>query len=763
MEFDIRIRRCGIAPAGVATTIAATDTDLSTSYSEVPTLGFTASTVVTGALPDGSELRVELWDGGTWVEPEHGRYIVAGSDVDEADPTMTTRFTAVSWSSYLLSKATLHSADGGERVWTDSVPGLLLDHLFDEAFARGWAADGQLVWTFNSLTDSNGEPWAAETKTTISFMAGQTYLEIIQALFEAGAMEWGTNGREIWAVNPGTGPDYTAGPTQIYVGRQALERPMQTSITDLATAITMRADDGTGGVFTQTPALPALGRLERELTASGVQDQSTLELLSQIELTRGLPQSMHTVTENMSALDARPLLDYELGSWVNVRRVRTGSWERMRVLEAQMRKQSDNTVAVDLILQDRLGSLTERLTRRAAMLGASASGNGRYKAGSGSGSGAFKLATISDNYSGGGAPAPVLFEGSTETSGPYPFLSSYYPAKGDKVAIGSVGSTGDVILGRISSDGNGVDAGTGEVLELATGWNAWDPGRYGEPTIRRMSSDWVMLSGALVAEAGATDLTLNVPGGFRPMRTDLMTYVTTHQDTSGGTLILLSKFDPDTGTLKMLDSDGGPYAPYVGQVIFLNGIWWNIKTDGIVVVGDDLGSPTMYSVADVDGTVSLFGNVSKATGVTLPAELQPAAPKTVLIASTAGPSRNHIVRPIEVPASGSWSYTERNYPDAAFWQSAVAPTYTWTTLTLINGFTHVAGKEVQWAKTPSGIVMIRGSYTGGVTGQAMAVLPRGARPSFEQVFPGSTRITAGGSIIQAGTLRILHAMFPAGR
>ena len=86
-------------------------------------------------------------------------------------------------------------------------------------------------------------------------------------------------------------------------------------------------------------------------------------------------------------------------------------------------------------------------------------------------------------------------------------------------------------------------------------------------------------------------------------------------------------------------------------------------------------------------------------------------------------------------------------------------------MNLINGFTTSLTKPFSYAKTPSGIVMLRGYLSGGVKGQSAGQLPAGSRPSFEVLDRRGLRITAGGNIVtSAGHVNgYTNEMFVAGR
>jgi hypothetical protein len=62
----------------------------------------------------------------------------------------------------------------------------------------------------------------------------------------------------------------------------------------------------------------------------------------------------------------------------------------------------------------------------------------------------FALGTIDPDYTSGSGRPQVVVDGDTVPAGPYPYLSTYTPAAGDRVLMARVGVSGKfVVLGKV--------------------------------------------------------------------------------------------------------------------------------------------------------------------------------------------------------------------------------------------------------------------------------------------------------------------------
>ncbi|WP_327017226.1 hypothetical protein [Cryobacterium sp. MP_3.1] len=709
---------------------------------------------------NGTELAVKLLGPLGWVEPEHGRFLIQDSNWDEGDSTLMTRYVCVGFVSYKLAAVTLHSSDGSEREWNDTA-GVIILHTLEEGIARGAAVD--VGHSFTASVDSDGKAWSgAAALIRQSFPADQTSLSILNALTTAGVIEWSTRGRELLVYSPGHGVDRGTGADRFYVGRYATEFPVSTSIADAATVAIVRGDDGTAHEFAGADTL-GLGRLERANGASGTTDSATLTVLGQLAAAQGGEKQMYTVTENTGAMDAIAGIDYSCGDYVMVWS-RTGKPTRMRVSEIQVRRGSDHTTSVDIILEDRLTDLTARLAKRAASLGASLTGSGMLKGSGGiGGGGGLMTGTIDAGHIGFG-PARVLMGGSlTEPLGR---LASYQPYANDVVVVGSVAGA-NTILGRLVDSDSPVPVGSGELLELGEGWEAYDVGRYGEPSIRRMSSDWVILSGVLRRRGVAgTTMVLRVQPVYVPARPKTQ-FQATVGDTTNGAAQSSSGFRLELDTTGALTLLCGGYAGSADPadagdlIVSLNSVWYNISTSITMFAGSTIAG----FGTDPNGTSWTFGSVQSLA--TIPEGKRPDRARTIP-AMTPGYFNAWNPGQVISPAYGVVGSTNGDTTsiEGGFWQTADgAQQYEWTDVDLINGFTHDPNQHVQYAKA-GGIGMLRGIHESGVSGQSMGQLPPGMRPSSEIITRQNIRLTAGGNLISAGyisTGRWFDLMWVIGR
>ena len=274
-EFALRFRR-HILGGGPAEYLDYMSFDLTAPLGDVSTLMLTVSQAVTGTLPDLLEIGMELWDGENSVEIPNGRFISSGRTGDELDLTGMRKLTLVNIVSFQLSKATLESFTGQPRRWTDNA-GLILGQIIMEAQGRGWGSGFSL--DFTSLADSNGVLWSLDD-LDIEFEAGQTVGSILVALVDQGVIEFQTIGRMLRLFVPGTGEDRSAAASPVIIGGSATSLPFESSIADLATAVTVRGEEASYPFTVEGAIDSGLGRLETTISGSGIIDRTTAGILA---------------------------------------------------------------------------------------------------------------------------------------------------------------------------------------------------------------------------------------------------------------------------------------------------------------------------------------------------------------------------------------------------------------------------------------------------------------------------------------------------
>ncbi|WP_314647609.1 hypothetical protein [uncultured Microbacterium sp.] len=720
MTFDVRVRRVSDSLTGKPEHLRADSVDYSASLSEVSALRLQLSQhgKVNGALRAGEELALEIWDGTKWTEGEQSRFTSLGLSLDELDPTMATQLDVVEYVSFRLSKA-LHDVQS-DRTFTDVTPGYIVHTLLTEAKSRG-AVEG-VTWTFTATHDSTGAAWPKAV--TIDLPPDQSALDTLGVLVDTGHIDWTTRGRELVLYlkeNAGRRHPFT-------VGKRALERPFRSSLTDAATAVTVRLDDGKFIRKAGNTSI-GLGVLERAISASGVTDDATANVLLDAELAAGAPKSELTISENAETLDRVPLVNYDLGDWVWVRR--GGAGENVRVSGVQVRKTKGESPTIDIILMDKIADNAARLAKAAKAMGR-VGGNGRFKGSGGGGGGgvSVRYGTVHPAYiSYSGSPARVSFDNGATYSDPLDFISEHPPFAGDRVAV-----VGNLIVGRIAAEPGEVP-GSIEILEPAAGWREYDPARYGPFSIRKTASEWVILNGVLERDPAVplTDerIAVYIPGAYRPARSGANSWSSYRDEKS---LIPYGAiFTTTTGAIRNVDGSI--------NTISLSGLAWNTQTHSLWNV-NNLARGGVGS----EGTAFFIGSATSGN-VTLPStELAPSRTQGFHLGSSVHGTLDASTRLLSVNA------TSTPHWDSIHWQPNSSKQYEYKPLTPMNGYTWNPADPFEYARTPSGIVRLRGRPGGGgVTGATAAILPPGYRPSYEVILPNGLRITPSGAVSNVST------------
>lgn len=444
--YDVRLRR--YTPGGGAAPILQTTTlDWTAPRSDVPTLTFTAAEAVTGVLPGFLEVAVELWNGATWNEPRNGRFFVLKRSGDGLDATGTLNYTGVALASYMLSKALVVTADGADLECGSNV-GRTVGGVFRDAQARGWGT--HLGASFTDTHDSAGALWDVKQAglAGLTFKPGTTLKAVLQTLADQYIVEYAFNGRTLELYNPGTGDDLSEGTGRVTVGQGAKELPVTTTLEDLATHVTIRGEEGSAWTYPILGASEAMGRLELSIDSGGVTtDTQAAQIAELYQVTGSAPRHQYTVTEPAAAMAARPFVEYKTGDWVAARRP-TG-WERMRVVQVQIRKDADASIEVDVILEDIMTDLAARIARRiAGRVGGSGTAPASSYSGGGMGGGSGgKRGTLATPWGDDASGARVIFEGSTEPDGiRYRWSDGYSPVSADPVFMVPVGDDNELII-----------------------------------------------------------------------------------------------------------------------------------------------------------------------------------------------------------------------------------------------------------------------------------------------------------------------------
>jgi len=314
----------------------------------------------------------------TWAEPPDGRFLYLR---DGRDPLQDDAFS-VECPAYVtrLDKALVGTAgldDEGKRSFTDATPGAILLPLLQEAQARG-ALTG-MSWSFTATHDSSGAPWAAEAAQSVSYDVGVSILAILLGLAEAALVDFRTNGRALEVFNPesatGMGADRTLGATPVTLrpGRDLTEAPFRRTWEGLADTALVQGDAGTYLERTNGAALQPWGRQETFITASGVTDTGTLQVLADAHLSLTAEERAEfTVGLDFARAVHLPLRDYAPGEWVN-RVTELGALERVRVRQLTLTLDNQGRSGGNAVLNDRFLEQDVKTSRRIASVTGGAS------------------------------------------------------------------------------------------------------------------------------------------------------------------------------------------------------------------------------------------------------------------------------------------------------------------------------------------------------------------------------------------------------
>lgn len=319
-----------------------------------------------------SELAVEVSpDGGvTWFEPPNSRFVVASDGSDPLDPSPKTSESAKGYvwrleSAEILPNGLLNSE--GKRAFLSSNgsnPGVILKTFLNEAQARG-ALPGINHATFNTTTDSAGQPWA--NQLTVYYEPGLNYLSVLQNLADQGMVDYRMQGRSLYVYNPGTAVavDRTIGVGQVTFrpGRDHTEAPFRRTWEGVANYAYF-AGDNASYEYTNPGADTTWGRREMFISNGSVSDVGTMAVLTQSELSQH-DQARAEYTRGLDFARAvhRPFWDYGVGDYV-WSAVDGSGVVRLRIRQLTLTVSDHGIVSGNVVLNDRFLEADIRLKRR---------------------------------------------------------------------------------------------------------------------------------------------------------------------------------------------------------------------------------------------------------------------------------------------------------------------------------------------------------------------------------------------------------------
>lgn len=343
------------------------------------------------------ELAVEVsWDkGATWQEPKSSRFLYLR---DGRDPIRTGDSWAVECAAYVirLQKALVGFTGlnaEGVRAFTSATPGAILATLWDEAVARGALVGMSRSWS--ATQDSAGTPWPAGS-LNVSYEPGKDLLSILQEFVDQGLVDYRTDGRTVEMFiqenTAGMGADRTLGtsPVTLRFGRDLTEAPFRRTWEGLADTALVSGDDGTSLERTNVSAVKPWGRQETFITASGVKDSGTLQVIADATLELSAEaRTEHTFGLEFSASPHMPFRDYAPGEWVWAATSGGDAPQRFRVRQVTLTREPNGNASGNVVLNDRFLEADVATARRIQRItqGATLGGTGTSPGSSAPGAG----------------------------------------------------------------------------------------------------------------------------------------------------------------------------------------------------------------------------------------------------------------------------------------------------------------------------------------------------------------------------------------
>ncbi len=388
MTFDLRLRAyqpgtdtpLGFLPEPLSWQIAVVhnnDGALFVKYSELADGGQIAART----LNQGLDVAVEAnWAGGPsgWVEPDNGRFLEIGHDVDPTDEAKVHDLTFTSWS-WLLNKVcdlNLSALQGkkskyaGQRLFAASKDvGDVCKTLLDEHDARSGPAVPVLRDSWTATKDSGGHTWSktlGKNTDGRTFPPGQPLHDKLTTFAQNGLCDWRTRGRGLRIYNPNSASVDRSGTVRLSFGDDLVDAPSTMSQADRVARILVKGD-GKHKVTVNDPSVPELyGRWEALVDASGVKDNDDLEDTGQAELAdRNRIKGEHTRTLTMSGTFL-PFRDYNVGDWVTA--PGASGDERLRVMQITITRDEQNGLSGNLVLGDRFTTADLALAGRVSAI-----------------------------------------------------------------------------------------------------------------------------------------------------------------------------------------------------------------------------------------------------------------------------------------------------------------------------------------------------------------------------------------------------------
>ena len=316
-------------------------------------------------LETGLEIAVEVSDGGKWLEPLNGRFVLISRSRDALDSSDTVTFTCPSYA-WLLNKALMldlahlegDGDDKGKRVFKKASAGLVMRTFLDENKTRGGIP---VTCGFDTGRDSAGAAW--KSVMTLAYTPGISSLTALANLAGNKICDWAFDKRtlKIWNMDS-TALCRDLSRISVQLAHDVLEAPEEESIEALASHILVQGDNNKA--FTRdNPAAPSpWGKWETYLSQQGISDDDTAALYMQSTLdTAARVRGQYTRVLRVNDAPSLPLIDYRPGDWITAPTVMHG--EKVRVQQVTLSLES-NQFKASVVLNDKVYDATVRQAKR---------------------------------------------------------------------------------------------------------------------------------------------------------------------------------------------------------------------------------------------------------------------------------------------------------------------------------------------------------------------------------------------------------------
>ena len=318
-------------------------------------------------LETGLEIAVEVSDGGRWIEPYNGRFVIASRSRNALDVSDTVSLTGVSYG-WLLKKALnldtsrleTSGDEKGTRKFANANAGTIMRTFMDENWNRGGVKVD--CSRFTSGADSAGIQWGYMLPS-IYYDLGISIQDVLDSLVNNGLCDWRTNARQLllWNADSVAVCRDLSKSCVVTLAQDVSEAPDDESIDGLASSILVRGDNIN---FRQdNPNAPKpWGGWELYSSQQGVNKKETAEHLIKPTLANAARvRGQYTRSVNVVEASCLPLIDYTIGDWITAPTV--ANREKVRVQQVTLQLDSTGFKA-SLILNDKNYDSSVRLTKR---------------------------------------------------------------------------------------------------------------------------------------------------------------------------------------------------------------------------------------------------------------------------------------------------------------------------------------------------------------------------------------------------------------